>query len=92
MAMGKRGKQRRMRLRGHGNIIKRALIDVAAFIFRVLMRKALGAGSPRATAALSASLFAMISVLKTYLKRVTLKLAVQSARLFQPAHPTLRAA
>jgi hypothetical protein len=90
--MGKRGKLRRLRLRGHGNIIKRVLIHVAGFNLGILMRKALGAGTPRAWAALSVSLFAMISVMKTYLKRVKLKLAVQSARLFQPAHPTLRAA
>lgn len=41
------GGMRRTYLRGHGNILKRQLIHVGAFNLSLVMRKLLGAGTPR---------------------------------------------
>jgi hypothetical protein len=41
------GGMRRTHLRGHGNILKRQLIHVGAFNLSLVMRKLLGAGTPR---------------------------------------------
>jgi hypothetical protein len=41
------GGMRRTTLRGHGNILKRQLIHVGAFNLSLVMRKLLGAGTPR---------------------------------------------
>lgn len=47
------GGMRRTHLRGHPNILKRLLVHVGAFNLGILMRRILGAGTPRAFVALS---------------------------------------
>ena len=47
------GGMRRLHLRGRGNILKRLLIHVAGFNLSLIMRKLVGAGTPRGVAALS---------------------------------------
>lgn len=42
-----RGNLRRMHLRGHENILKRLLIHVAGFNLSILLRKVMGAGTPK---------------------------------------------
>jgi hypothetical protein len=42
------GGMRRCHLRGHENILKRQLIHVGAFNLSLILRKLLGAGTPRA--------------------------------------------
>jgi transposase len=46
------GRMRRTHLRGHPNILKRLLIHVGAFNLSLVLRKKLGAGTPRGLAAL----------------------------------------
>ena len=46
------GGMRRLHLRGRSNILKRLLIHVAGFNLSLIMRKMLGAGTPRGFAAL----------------------------------------
>jgi transposase len=46
------GGLRRTHLRGHPNILKRLLIHVGAFNLSLVLRKKLGAGTPRGLAAL----------------------------------------
>ena len=46
------GGMRRLHLRGRGNILKRLLIHVAGFNLSLIMRKLVGAGTPRGVAAL----------------------------------------
>jgi len=48
------GGMRRTWLRGHANILKRYLVHVAGFNLGIVMRKMLGAGTPRGLAALHA--------------------------------------
>ena len=50
------GAMRRTHLRRHPNILKRLLIHVAAFNLSLVMRKKLGAGTPRGLAALNKAL------------------------------------
>jgi transposase len=50
------GAMRRTHLRRHPNILKRLLIHVAAFNLSLVMRKKLGAGTPRGLAALKKAL------------------------------------
>jgi hypothetical protein len=47
---------RRTHLRGHPNILKRLLIHVGAFNLSLVLRKKLGAGTPRGLAALKKAL------------------------------------
>lgn len=46
------GRMRRTHLRGHPNILKRLLLHVGAFNLSLVLRKKLGAGTPRGLAAL----------------------------------------
>ncbi len=57
------GGMRRLHLRGRGNILKRLLIHVAGFNLSLIMRKLLGAGTPRGVAALLTSLRALSEAL-----------------------------
>jgi transposase len=50
------GRMRRTHLRGHPNILKRLLIHVGAFNLSLVLRKKLGAGTPRGLAALKKAL------------------------------------
>lgn len=50
------GGMRRTHLRGHPNILKRLLIHVGAFNLSLVLRKKLGAGTPRGLAALKKAL------------------------------------
>jgi transposase len=50
------GAMRRTHLRGHPNILKRLLIHVGAFNLSLVLRKKLGAGTPRGLAALKRAL------------------------------------
>jgi len=50
------GRMRRTHLRGHQNILKRLLIHVGAFNLSLVLRKKLGAGTPRGLAALKKAL------------------------------------
>ena len=61
---------RRTWLRGHANILKRYLVHVAAFNLGVVMRKMLGAGTPRGLAALLAALLRLFALLMIIRKRV----------------------
>ena len=54
------GGMRRTWLRCHTNILKRYLVHVAAFNLGIVMRKMLGAGTPRGLAALAARFSALI--------------------------------
>ncbi len=55
------GGMRRVHLRGHGNIRKRLLIQVAAFNLGLVLRQELGAGTPRRLNALARGLFSAMS-------------------------------
>jgi len=50
------GRMRRTHLRGHPNILKRLLIHAGAFNLSLVLRKKLGAGTPRGLAALKKAL------------------------------------
>ena len=67
------GGMRRLHLRGRSNILKRLLIHVAGFNLSLIMRKMLGAGTPRGFAAL--------------VKALLLALGAQVLR-FRRCHPT----
>jgi hypothetical protein len=60
------GRMRRVYLRGHANILKRVLLQAAAFNLGILMRTFCGVGTPRSlqgrTAALLAGLWCLISL------------------------------
>lgn len=58
------GGMRRTWLRGHANILKRYLVHVAGFNLGLVMRKMLGAGTPRSLAGLSALLQRLWGFLK----------------------------
>jgi transposase len=51
------GRMRRTHLRGHPNILKRLLIHVGAFNLSLVLRKKLGAGTPRGLATLKKALW-----------------------------------
>jgi transposase len=51
------GGMRRTHLRGHDNILKRVLVHVAGFNLSLVMRKLLGAGTPRGLSALAARIW-----------------------------------
>jgi hypothetical protein len=53
------GGMRRLHLRGSNNALKRLLIQGAAFNLGLVMRKRLGAGTPRGLTALLAHIFAL---------------------------------
>lgn len=69
------GGMRRLHLRGRGNILKRLLIHVAAFNLSLLMRQALGAGTPRGFAA-------SLRVLKTILAALVRAVYIPRPRTF----------
>jgi transposase len=50
------GRMRRTHLRGHPNILKRLLLHIGAFNLSLVLRKKLGAGTPRGLAALKKAL------------------------------------
>lgn len=54
------GGMRRVWLKGHANIAKRLLVHVAGFNLGLLMRKLIGAGTPRAWAERAARAYAAI--------------------------------
>jgi hypothetical protein len=54
------GAMRRVHLRGRENILKRVLIHGAAFNLSLILRKLLGAGTPRELRAFCTQLFAAI--------------------------------
>lgn len=56
------GGMRRVWRKGHENIAKRLLIQVAGFSLGLLMRKLFGAGTPLAWRALAGALYATILV------------------------------
>jgi len=74
------GAMRRLHLRGRGNILKRLLIHIAGFNLSLIMRKMLGAGTPRGVAAL-------VKALRTLAKALPLALGAQVLR-FRRCHPT----
>ena len=58
------GGMRRTNLRGHGNILKRLLIHVAAFDLSLILRKLFGFGTPRELAnAAKSVIFAVFAVM-----------------------------
>ena len=69
-----RGDLRRMHLRGHGNIIKRMLIHVAGFNLSILLRRVLGAGTPRELGSVSAAFSKLIAAVGRRLKWIALGL------------------
>ena len=74
------GGMRRLHLRGRSNILKRLLIHVAGFNLSLIMRKMLGAGTPRGFAAL-------VKALRALAKALLLALGAQVLR-FRRCHPT----
>lgn len=65
------GALRRTHLRGHENIRKRQLVHVGAFNLGILLRKILGAGTPRGLAALWARFAASLAALLAACRRFT---------------------
>jgi hypothetical protein len=63
-----------MHLRGHGNIIKRMLIHVAGFNLSILLRRVLGAGTPRELGSVSAAFSKLIAAVGRRLKWIALGL------------------
>jgi len=57
------GGMRRVWLKGHENIAKRLLIQVAGFNLGLLMRKLMGAGTPRAWVDFAGAFYASILVI-----------------------------
>ena len=74
------GGMRRLHLRGRSNILKRLLIHIAGFNLSLIMRKMLGAGTPRGFAA-------PVKALRTLAKALLLALGAQGLR-FRRCHPT----
>jgi hypothetical protein len=62
---------RRTWLRGHANILKRYLVHIAAFNFGVVMRKLLGAGTPRGLADLQAVLRRLLGLVVLITQRIS---------------------
>lgn len=56
------GGMRRTHLRGHDNILKRILVHVAGFNLSLVMRKLLGAGTPRGLSGLAARIWGKLRV------------------------------
>jgi len=67
------GGMRRTHLRGHGNILKRALVHVSAFNLGLVMRRMFGVGTPRGlqgrVAAAVALLISVVQALRAALSR-----------------------
>jgi transposase len=57
------GRMRRVHLRGHHNILKRALLQAGALNLGLLMRQLVGVGTPRSLQGRAASLLAWLGVL-----------------------------
>ena len=57
------GGMRRVWLKGHENIVKRLLMQVAGFNLGLIMRKLVGAGTPRAWRGQTGSFYAAILVI-----------------------------
>ncbi|MFO0590508.1 MAG: transposase [Polyangiaceae bacterium] len=79
------GGLRRVRLRGRDNVRKRYLVHIAALNLSLVMRKALGAGTPRALAATRKGRFWVVLMLWTLLAAVARRLGARLACLSQNA-------
>jgi transposase len=92
------GGMRRTHLRGHPNILKRLLIHVGAFNLSLVLRKKLGAGTPRGLAALKKALQNALKSCLEVLKAVLTRCREQQHRDREPipspefCHPILFAA
>ncbi|HXM66483.1 MAG TPA: transposase [Candidatus Acidoferrum sp.] len=64
------GGMRRVHLRGRDNILKRLLVQGAAFNLSLILRKALGAGKPRQLQGLCGELFALCGRVASDLKTI----------------------
>ncbi|HEX4708164.1 MAG TPA: transposase [Candidatus Udaeobacter sp.] len=64
------GGMRRVHLRGRDNILKRLLVQGAAFNLSLILRKALGAGKPRQWQGLCGAIFALCTRLLTRLRAI----------------------
>jgi transposase len=72
------GGMRRVHLRGHTNIRKRLLIHTAGFNLELLMRQLIGVGTPRGLQGrLVAALTTLITLIRTFWRRVTLQRSSQ---------------
>jgi len=72
------GGMRRVHLRGHANIRKRLLIHTAGFNLGLLMRQLIGVGTPRGLQGrLVAALTTLITLIRTFWRRVTLQRSSQ---------------
>jgi transposase len=72
------GGMRRVHLRGHANIRKRLLIHTAGFNLGLLMRQRIGVGTPRGLQGrLVAALTTLITLIRTFWRRVTLQRSSQ---------------
>ena len=82
------GRMRRTHLRGHENILKRLLVHSGALNLGLLMRQALGVGTPRG---LQSRFRAVLSLLASIWRRLTpgnggASPHVERAHLFRPPH------
>jgi transposase len=78
------GGMRRTHLRGHPNILKRLLIHVGAFNLSLVLRKKLGAGTPRGLAALKKALQNALKSCLEVLKAVLTRCREQQHRDREP--------
>lgn len=75
------GGMRRTHLRGHDNILKRALVHVGAFNLGLILRKRLGAGTPRGLRARFLVLFGALAIAQRRLRGLDDVLARIEAKL-----------
>jgi transposase len=78
------GGMRRTQLRGHGNILKRALVHLSGFNLGLVMRRILGVGTPRGlqgrVAVVIALVVSVLEVLRATLRRLAWPSVAISAR------------
>lgn len=72
------GGMRRTHLRGHENILKRLLVHVAGFNLSLVMRRAMGFGTPRGLQGLSASRLARSACRWTHLRLGKIQVAIRA--------------
>jgi len=73
------GGMRRCHLRGHGNILKRQLIHVGAFNLSLVLRKRLGAGTPREWKNRAARVFSQLMRFLLGLRRAISRIPLRSS-------------
>jgi len=88
------GGMRRVHLRGHANILKRMLIQVAGFNLGLLMRKAFGMGKPRGLASVAGMFQQSLAAILRRLEGLNRLLATPNRSwywvcLIQPNRPAL---